>query len=157
VWYALIFNLVMSKGFTMKVMKIKRASMTSMLCFLLSCSLSPVLQAAADTSSAIIALLGEAKAEFSKKRFENAAAILERALRIEPRNPVLWHNLAGVRLKQEKWAKSASLAAKSNSLAIKDAWLRSRNWVVITKACKGMGDSECMDEARNRAEALMGQ
>ncbi len=118
--------------------------------------LYPVLGLAADSpsSSAVAALLIEAKSEFSKGRSEQAAAVLERALRIEPQNPILWHNLAGVRLQQTEWAKAASLAAKSNTLSSKDKWLRIRNWTVIALACDGMGDKKCMREARNRAQAL---
>jgi len=111
----------------------------------------------ADTSSAVISLLNEAKRHYEEGENEQAAAILERALRIDPRNPILWHNLAGVRLQQEDWQRAASLAAKSNALAVQDKWLRVRNWIVIAAACEGMGDTECALEARRRAQALAGQ
>jgi len=109
---------------------------------------------AGDASAAVAALLVEAKNHFSQGKNEQAAALLERALRIQPGNPILWHNLAGVRLQQEEWAKSASLAAKANSLAVDNRWLRIRNWTVIALACDGMGDVNCMREARSRAQAL---
>jgi predicted Zn-dependent protease len=110
---------------------------------------------AANTSGAVSSLLLEAKKHFNNGKNEQAAALLERALRIAPRDPVLWHNLAGVRLQQESWAKSASLAAKSNTLsAINNKWLRMRNWTLIALACDGMGDIGCMKEARNRALSL---
>ncbi len=112
----------------------------------------PVL--AADASAAVSALLVEAKTHFSQGKNEQAAALLERALRIQPGNPILWHNLAGVRLQQEEWAKAASLAAKANSLAVNDRWLRIRNWTVIALACDGMGNAGCMREARSRAQTL---
>ena len=40
---------------------------------------------------------------------------LERALRIEPRNPSLWHELAGVRLLEGHYEQADSLAQRSNS------------------------------------------
>src|SRR6266850_5388583 len=49
---------------------------------------------------AIAGLMGTARADAAAGRLANAAATLERALRIEPRNPRLWQELARVRLKQ---------------------------------------------------------
>ncbi len=109
-----------------------------------------------NTSNAVNALLVEAKTHFERNEFEQAAAKLERALRIDPRNPILWHNLAGVRLKQEDWKRAASLAAKSNALAVNDNWLQVRNWMLISWACEGMGDNECAKAALNRARQLAG-
>lgn len=104
--------------------------------------------------SAVVTLLREAKTHFDAGESEQAAALLERALRIEPRNPVLWHNLAGVRLRQEDWSRAASLAAKSNAFAVENKWLRVRNWILIALACEGMGNNDCARESRKRAWAL---
>lgn len=109
-----------------------------------------------DSTSAVSALLAEAKTYFEEGQHEQAAAKLERALRIDPYNPILWYNLAGVRLQQEDWERAASLAAKSNSLAVDNKWLRVRNWVVIALACEGMKDANCAGEARKRARILAG-
>ena len=110
-----------------------------------------------DSTSAVESLLNDAKTYYEMKQFEQAAALLERALRIEPRNPILWHNLAGIRLAQEDWKRAANLATKSNTLAGSDnnyKELRLRNWVIVTRACEGMNDFNCAQEARNRAQAL---
>jgi tetratricopeptide (TPR) repeat protein len=115
-------------------------------------STSPLTQVA--SPSAVVTLLTEAKSHFDAGENEQSAALLERALRIEPRNPVLWHNLAGVRLRQEDWARAASLAAKSNAFAVENKWLRVRNWIIIALACDGMGNHECARESRKRAWAL---
>lgn len=107
-------------------------------------------------SEAIDVLLREAYNSYIDGRNDEAAAKLERALRIDPRNPILWHDLAGVRLKQQDWSRAANLAAKSNSFAVQaeNKWLRVRNWVLIALACEGMSDKNCAIEARNRATAL---
>lgn len=110
-----------------------------------------------DSTSAVESLLNDAKTYYEIKQFEQAAALLERALRIDPRNPILWHNLAGIRLAQEDWKRAANLATKSNTLAgNKEDYkeLRLRNWVIVTRACEGLGDFSCAQEARNRAQAL---
>jgi len=107
--------------------------------------------------TAVIALLEQSKTHFEKNEYEQAAALLERALRIAPSNAVLWHNLAGVRLRQKDWDKAASLAAKSNTFAVSNQKLQLRNFIVIGLACKGMQDKSCTQEAHNRASKLVEQ
>jgi len=71
----------------------------------------------------------------------NAAASLERALRIEPRNPRLWNELAQVRLRQGQYAQAESLAARSNSWAGNDSALRADNARIIAEAREISGRS----------------
>src|SRR6266481_2864558 len=71
--------------------------------------------APATETIAIASLLDGARADTAAGRLANAAATLERALRIEPRNPRLWQELARVRLKQGDYAQVESTAARSNS------------------------------------------
>jgi len=110
---------------------------------------------AADSSTAVQALLMEAKKQYDAGNNEQAAAALERALRIDSRNPILYHNLAGVRLKQQDWKRAANLAAKSNALAVNNIKLQVRNWVVIRIACEGMGDTHCVSQAIISANELV--
>lgn len=56
-----------------------------------------------------------------------AAAQLERALRIRPQDPLLWHKLAWLRLKNGEFEQAAALAARSDSLAGNNATLRAEN------------------------------
>ena len=75
-----------------------------------------------------------ARADAAAGRLPNAAASLERALRIEPRNARLWHELAQVRLRQREFAQAESLAARSNSWAGSDAELRAMNDRLVEEA-----------------------
>lgn len=86
------------------------------------------------THPAVLALLSEATAQESSGDLEVAAAKLERALRIEPRNAVLWHHLAVIRLRQGQTQLAMSLAQKSNSFAARDASLMERNQRIIDQA-----------------------
>jgi len=86
------------------------------------------------THPAVLALLNEATRQESSGDLEVAAAKLERALRIEPRNAVLWHHLAAVRLRQGQTQLAISLAQKSNSFAARDAELVERNQRIIEQA-----------------------
>jgi Tfp pilus assembly protein PilF len=65
---------------------------------------------------------------------EQAAASVERALRIDPYNPSLWHQLAIIRLKQGDAAQAQVMAAKSNSLAANDKGLRAKNRSITAQA-----------------------
>ena len=86
------------------------------------------------THPAVLALLNEATRQESSGDLEVAAAKLERALRIEPRNALLWHHLAAVRLRQGQTQLAVSLAQKSNSFAARDAELVERNQRIIEQA-----------------------
>ena len=75
-----------------------------------------------------------ARTDAAAGRLPNAAASLERALRIEPRNPRLWQELARVRLQQGDFAQAESMAARSNTWAGGDSTLRAENQRIIEQA-----------------------
>ena len=85
-------------------------------------------------TTAVAGLMESARADTAAGRLPNAAATLERALRIEPRNARLWHELAQVRLRQRDYPQAESLAARSNTLAGSDADLRAANQRLIEDA-----------------------
>lgn len=89
---------------------------------------------------AVASLMDGARADVAAGRLVNAAASLERALRIEPRNPRLWQELARVRLKQGHYAQAESVAARSSSWAGSDYRLRAENWRLIAQAREARGD-----------------
>ena len=91
---------------------------------------------------AVAGLLESARSEAASGNLANAAASLERAIRIEPRNPRLWHELARVRLKQGQYAQAESVAARSNSWAGDDRSLRADNWRLIAESRRARGDEE---------------
>ena len=88
---------------------------------------------------AVASILQNARAEAASGRLANAAASIERALRIEPRNPRLWNELARVRLQQRDYAQAEATAARSNSFAGSDAALRQNNSDLIAQARRAQG------------------
>src|SRR6266853_1586199 len=112
----------------------------------------PESSAARTENLAIAGLLDGARADAAAGRLANAAASLERALRIEPRNPRLWHELARLRLKQGDYAQAESTAARSNSWAGSDNALRAENWRLIAHAREARGDAEGARAALDAAE-----
>jgi Tfp pilus assembly protein PilF len=100
---------------------------------------------------AVAGLMQNARSEAAAGRLANAAATIERALRIEPRNPRLWQELARVRLKQGEYAQAESVAARSNSWAGADNTLRAENWRLIAESREARGDADGAQKALETA------
>jgi predicted negative regulator of RcsB-dependent stress response len=103
-------------------------------------------------NSAVISLWDNAQSEAAHGNLDRASASLERALRIEPLNPVLWQKLALVRLDQGLSRQAENLARKSNSLAEGDRRLRRKNWTIIGEARAQSGDEQGAATAFERAK-----
>jgi Tfp pilus assembly protein PilF len=102
---------------------------------------------------AVLALLDKAKSEANAGEGEQAAATLERAIGIEPKNPWLWHRLAVLRLQQGHWQQALDLATKSNTLAGENARLLGGNWEVIASARQSLGDADGSRQAKTKSQA----
>lgn len=105
-------------------------------------------------SSAVVALLETAREQAAAGQDEQAAANLERALRIEPKNPWLWHRLGVLRLQQGQYQAAVDLANKSNSLAGGNRRLMAGNWELLARAYKALGRDAEAEQARRRAQEL---
>lgn len=105
-------------------------------------------------NQAVAALLDSADRYVKSKQLDKAGAALERALRIEPRNAGIWHDLAQIRLHQGQYQQAESLASKSNNLASDNRALQARNWKLIAVARRATGNSLGVDEAEARASQL---
>lgn len=113
-----------------------------------------VVRVAPQTGRAVIALLASARSRVDAGDLEGAGAELERALRIEPENAVLWHYLARLRLNQQRWQQAEQMAERSNALAGDNRRLRRDNWRLISYVRGRAGDSRGAESARQRAEQL---
>lgn len=100
---------------------------------------------------AILALRSEAEASTRSGDLDNAATALERAIRIQPKNPRLWHDLAAIRLKQQQPGLAEDLAMKSNLHAKGDAALARSNWAIVADARRLKGDAAGEADARRNA------
>lgn len=109
---------------------------------------------AASAPPAVLALMSEAEESRTQGNFDTAAAKLERALRIQPRDAALWHELASVRLQQHKPRLAEDLAKKSNALAHHDRALKRKNWELIARARHLQEDEEGAQEAERKAQAF---
>lgn len=100
---------------------------------------------------AVLALMDEAEAAGKAGQWDTSAATLERAIRINPRNPTLWHQLAKTRLQQGQFQSAEDLAKKSNVFAAGDRLLVKQNWRLIAEARRQKGDTEGAKDAEAKA------
>lgn len=99
----------------------------------------------------VAALLEEALNARRAGRLEQAAANVERALRIDPYDAGAWQLLAAVRLQQGDAAQAEVMAIRSNGIAAEDQALRRDNWLIIAQARRLRGDSQGAEIAEQRA------
>ena len=104
-----------------------------------------------DAPPAVLALETDIQKSMTSGHYGDAAATLERAIRIQPKNPELWHVLARVRLKQGQPGLAVDLARKSNLLARSHAELIRSNWDIIAQALRIKGDPAGAAEAQRKA------
>jgi len=103
---------------------------------------------------AVVALLDHAEQQANNGDLPAAAMTLERAIRIDSRNPVLWHHLASVRLAEGDAIQAEQLAKKSNALAAGNYALQARNWDLIAEARRTRGDASGAQSAEQQKRAL---
>jgi tetratricopeptide (TPR) repeat protein len=112
----------------------------------------------APAAPAALALAAQSEQAIAAGDLRLAGLQLERALRIAPRDPGLWHRLAQVRLQQGEFQQAERMAERSLQLGSTDRSLVLENWRVIARAREGLGDAEgarrALDEVRRLERAL---
>jgi Tfp pilus assembly protein PilF len=83
-----------------------------------------------------------------------AAATLERALRIEPENPLVWIELGRVRLTENNPAQADAMGRKALTLASGDASAQSSAWRLIADSLRARGNNGEAADADRRAASL---
>lgn len=102
-------------------------------------------------NTAVVALMDTARTDIANGKLDAAVAPLERALRIEPRNPMLWQELARLRLQQGQYQQAEGMATRSNSWAGDNKTLRAENWRIIGEARLKRGDHQGAQAAFDKA------
>lgn len=105
-------------------------------------------------SPAILALVSEADRSSQAGDLESAVVTLERALRIDSRNPLLTYKLAKLRLKQSKPRLAEDLAKKAALLAADDIALKKQSWLLISEARRLQKNYYGAKEAKLKADKL---
>ena len=79
-------------------------------------------------------IMAQASQLQNKGQLEAAAQILERGLRMAPKDASLWSHLAAIRLQQQQYAQAQTIARKSNNLAGTDSAIIQKNNTIIESA-----------------------
>jgi tetratricopeptide (TPR) repeat protein len=107
------------------------------------------LQGTPSMSDAVKNLLDDAVGFKQINDYDAASEALERALRIEARNPAVWYELADLRLVHAEYEQAIQFAQKSNALTSgDDVTLKRRNWNLISVAYSALGNVQKAAEYR---------
>jgi tetratricopeptide (TPR) repeat protein len=115
---------------------------------------APPIQREYQLGSAAQSLVNQARTQAAAGNFAVAAGSIERALRIEPNNPLLWIELGRVRQAEGNYAQAENMGRKGLSLATGDPRTPSSAWRLIAEALRARGRAPQAQEAEARADAL---
>lgn len=110
--------------------------------------------APATLSPASTALVTQAQAQRRKGDLPGAAGSLDRALRIEPNNPLLWIEMGRLRMDQRNYTQAESMGRKALSMAVGDNRTQSVAWQLIADSLRARGKNPQAQEALDRAKEL---
>lgn len=89
---------------------------------------------------AVLDLLAQSKSAMEENQYDEAEGLLKRALRIEPGNAWLWHNMAVLKFYQEDYQQAIQQALKSNNLEKNNPQLKLNNSKIIKQSYIELGD-----------------
>ena len=96
------------------------------------------------------ALVAQAHKQSGGGDYGQAAATVERALRIEPDNPLLWIELGRVRLGENNAAQADAMGRKALALGTGDPQAQSSAWHLIADSLRARGrNPEAVDAERS--------
>jgi len=105
-------------------------------------------------SPAATALVAQAHRQAAGGDYGQAGATLERALRIEPDNPLVWIELGRVELAENNATQADAMARKALALATGDAAAQSSAWRLIADSMRARGRNGEAAQAEHRAASL---
>lgn len=104
---------------------------------------------------AIVELTEQAAAAEASGDFQAAAVLLERALRIRPRDPQILQHMAEVQLQMKNYDQALSFAVRSYDIGPRVGEICARNWRTIAVAREHLEDGPGAREAEQRAGQCM--
>ena len=103
-----------------------------------------------DTRAPTLALLRQSERSAEDGDLEEAIAYVERAIRLNSRDPALWLRLARLQLAADRPATAEQLAHKAVALSGSQGSERREAWLMVADALEAQGDDE--GAARIRAQ-----
>ncbi len=99
-------------------------------------------------------LVAQAQAQRSKGDLPGATVTLERALRIEPNNPLLWIEMGRLRMDQHNFAQAEGMGRKALAMSVGDDQTQSRAWRLIADSQRARGKDAEAQISMERAKDL---
>lgn len=109
----------------------------------------------ATLSPASRALVSQAQAQRQKGDLPGATVSLERALRIEPNNPLLWIEMGRLRMDQRNFPQAENMGRKALSMSVGDDRSQAAAWQLIGDSLKARGKNPEAEAAYDKSRALV--
>jgi Flp pilus assembly protein TadD len=101
-------------------------------------------------------LVTQAQTQRKKGDLPGATVSLERALRIEPNNPLLWIEMGRLRMDQQNYPQAESMGRKALSMSVGDPHTQSSAWLLISDSLKARGRNPQAQDALAKSKELSG-
>ena len=105
-------------------------------------------------SAASQALVKQGRAQSLKGEYQAAMATLERAVRIEPNNPLVWLELGQVNLSAKNPQQAENMGRKAVALATGNPVVQANGWRLVGDAYRARGRDLDATEAYQKANAV---
>ncbi|MFC3152443.1 tetratricopeptide repeat protein [Litoribrevibacter euphylliae] len=104
-----------------------------------------------DTKLGVVKLLASAESYSLKRKYAKAQSVLERAQRIDPKEPKVYYELAVIHLKKNQPRQAEQLCKKGLSLSHGNPILQKELWIAMAKALDAQGKKQKAQRALQRA------
>lgn len=100
------------------------------------------------------ALVSQAQAQRQKGDLPGATVSLERALRIEPNNPLLWIEMGRLRMDQRNFPQAENMGRKALAMSVGDDQTQAAAWRLIGESLRARGKNPQAQDAFDKASEL---
>ena len=104
----------------------------------------------AEGETAVSALLKKASGSLGKGDLDGAAAYLENAQRLDPKNSKILYDIANIRYHQGRYKEAESMASRAVQTGGSNAMLK-KSWSLISNSRNKLGDSQGAVQAATKA------
>jgi len=104
---------------------------------------------------AVAELTAQASQAEADGDLSQAAILLERAMRIQPRDPELLQQMAEVQLQRSEYSQAISFATRSHDIGPRVGELCARNWHTMSVAYERLGEVSEANLAQSRSQQCM--
>ena len=109
---------------------------------------------AAKLTPASQTLVNQAQAQRKKGDLPGATVSLDRALRIEPNNPLLWIEMGRLRMDQRNFPQAENMGRKALSMSVGDDRTQAMAWQLIADSYRARGKNAQAQEALEKSKML---